>query len=90
MTRREQDIWRRFEISPTVYDDMLEKQHGKCAICHEPPTTRNLAVDHNHETGEVRSLLCSACNTALGLLKEDPARIRALLNYVQDPFSGSA
>ena len=44
---------------------------------------RKLAIDHCHITGRVRALLCAACNTAFGLLNEDPVRIEALLHYAQ-------
>ena len=59
---------------------MKEAQQSKCAICEEVPdfdrddddAAHALAVDHNHETGEVRELLCRFCNTALGYLRERP------------------
>ena len=69
------------------YDRLFEQQEGKCAICRQPEPQmwkgrrKNLAVDHDHKTGRVRALLCSECNTAYGLLHEDPQRIRLLLDY---------
>ena len=48
----------------------------------QPAKDTRLAVDHCHETGDVRGLLCAACNTALGLLKDDPDRIVKLLDYL--------
>jgi hypothetical protein len=46
---------------------MFQAQGGVCAICNQPPSPgRNLSVDHNHETGEVRGLLCVGCNTGVG------------------------
>lgn len=54
--------WRRYKVSKTVWDEMLAKQCGVCAICKlkEPDT-----VDHCHETGKTRGLLCTPCNTGL-------------------------
>lgn len=41
-----------------------------------------LQVDHNHKTGEVRGMLCGPCNRAVGLLKDDPERMAALIHYL--------
>jgi len=67
---------------------MLEKQGGVCAVCKRPETARNqygikrLAVDHDHETGKVRGLLCSKCNTGLGALDDNTGRLQACINYL--------
>jgi len=44
---------------------------------------RPLVVDHDHSTGRVRKLLCNACNLAIGMVQEDPARLRALAAYLE-------
>jgi hypothetical protein len=63
---------------------MLEAQCGVCAICKEPrPEERTLHVDHDHETGEIRGLLCFRCNNAIGDLRDDVELIAALLGYLQ-------
>ncbi len=70
------DIWR--------YREMMTEQDGKCAVCNGPPTRdRDLDVDHCHATGKVRGLLCSPCNTALGILEDNPDRIRKLAAYAE-------
>lgn len=62
----------RYSLTPSDYRQMLEKQNHVCAICGEPETTKrngriiHLAIDHDHETGKVRGLLCKRCNTVLG------------------------
>lgn len=63
------------------YDALLLKQEGVCAACGQPQK-RYLHVDHDHKTGKVRGLLCTNCNAALGLLHDDPAIIRKLLQYI--------
>src|SRR6266508_7031334 len=69
-------------LSVAEYDALLESQGGGCAICGDVPKGR-LVVDHEHETGRVRGLLCSACNVALGFFKDDPRRLASAANYLQ-------
>jgi hypothetical protein len=56
---------RRYEITLDDYERMLEEQNGVCKICGNPPLEHELAVDHDHETGYVRGLLCVPCNVGL-------------------------
>lgn len=66
----------KYGITAADYQRMFEKQNGCCAICGKIETSHNqwglkrLAVDHDHETGRVRGLLCSNCNTRLGHLED--------------------
>ena len=73
-----------YGLSEEDYQDLFEKQDGKCAICSEPG---KLGVDHNHTTGQIRGLLCRQCNTAIGSLKESQDLLDSakgyLKNYVQ-------
>ena len=71
----------KYGITLDEYEEMLAGQNGVCASCGTPPSGRKLSVDHDHETGVIRGLLCQPCNTALGLLKESPDRIASLLAY---------
>lgn len=64
-------VMRRYGITVEQYEFMLAAQGGLCGICRKPPGRRRLAVDHDHETGEVRMLLCDRCNMAVGII-EDP------------------
>jgi hypothetical protein len=69
----------KYGIDNDMYYRMLASQDGVCAICGEVDAVeRHLAVDHNHDTGEVRGLLCTRCNLGLGLLKE----IKTLVNAI--------
>lgn len=66
-----------YGISIEQYESMLEEQGHKCAICKAEEGSKRdgkriaLAVDHSHTTGKVRGLLCSGCNTGIGLFKEN-------------------
>lgn len=74
----------KYEMSPDEYDAKFKEQNGVCAICYLPdPQGIALAVDHDHETGENRGLLCGRCNKAIGLLHDDFDRILATAAYIQ-------
>lgn len=88
LSYRESDLKRKFGIGLLEYGHLLVKQNGKCAICESANGgTRNgedkaLAVDHDHKTGKVRGLLCEACNTGIGKLKDDPKILRKAADYL--------
>lgn len=86
--------WRfknKFGITTDEYDAMFKAQDGKCAICAQSSKqvhrktgkVRDLAVDHCHDTGKVRALLCTDCNMALGLFKDDPDLLSAAADYLR-------
>lgn len=54
------------------YDQILEQQNYCCAVCESPKGDSSLHIDHDHESGQIRGLLCSACNRGLGYLKDNP------------------
>lgn len=54
----------------TVYNEWLTKQNGLCAICNKPPGSIRFHFDHNHQTGEMRGLLCFSCNHKLGFVEK--------------------
>lgn len=72
----------KYGLTKVQYLQMLDAQGGKCYICHEEHGC-GLRVDHNHTTLRVRALLCSNCNTAIGQIKEDPSRLRAAADYIE-------
>ena len=76
---------RQHGLTPEMFDAMLSQQNGVCAICGAASSGRwgTLAVDHDHETGRVRGLLCSRCNTAIGLFGDDPARMDEAAAYLR-------
>ncbi len=63
------------------YWRLYEMQNGNCAICRK---RKKLVLDHCHRTGKIRGLLCSNCNTALGLVKENLEIIEGLRTYLKD------
>ena len=77
-------ISRRYGLTAEEYRRRVAAQQGRCAVCGgEPGDGKRLHVDHNHESGAVRDLLCGPCNHALGHAKDDPARLRALADYLE-------
>ena len=75
----------KYGITLDDYDKMLLAQDGKCKICGttEPGGPgKNFAVDHNHNTLEVRGLLCCNCNRALGHFKDSPSILLSAFNYL--------
>jgi hypothetical protein len=71
---------RRYGITADEADAMLADQGGLCAICQEAPADH---VDHDHDTGAVRALLCFNCNGGLGQFRDDPAVLRAAADYIE-------
>lgn len=80
---------RNYGIPRHVVKSMLEEQEHLCAICGGEGFvmancgTYKLVVDHCHATGTVRQMLCHNCNRALGLLQDDPERIRRAATYIE-------
>jgi hypothetical protein len=76
--------WRRrqYGISEEYYQDMLEKQNGRCAICGQRPK-RILSVDHCHNTERIRGLLCHFCNAGLGMFKDSKALLNSAVSYLE-------
>lgn len=76
------------EISE-LFNKYLE-QNCKCAICSTSVDIEDTAIDHNHETGEFRGLLCKICNRGLGMFKDSPSIIMSAYEYlIQKGFYGN-
>ena len=83
--QRRRDLRRLYDISLEEYEEMLERQAGKCAICKTEEAGGKhgvFNVDHDHVTGKVRELLCKDCNIVLGLVKDSPEHLNRLIAYV--------
>lgn len=76
-----------YGITREEYDAILEAQGGKCAICRRATgASRNLSVDHDHKTGEVRGLLCTPCNRdVLGHLRDSVLALLRAVRYLLHP-----
>lgn len=77
-------LWQKYKITLEDYNQMREKQNYSCAICHisEQEYGKALHVDHCHETNKIRGLLCLACNTALGSLKDNIGNLTRAIKYL--------
>lgn len=72
----------KYGLTEKQYDDMHEAQSGRCSICGKEPEDR-LCVDHDHETGAVRGLLCRGCNAALGAFGDSIEMLEQALIYLK-------
>jgi hypothetical protein len=62
---------------------MLEAQNGKCAICDRKVSGKSAHVDHDHETGQVRGILCHKCNVAIGLFGDEIRNLTKAIDYLR-------
>ena len=80
---RDHHLQKNFGIGLADYERMLHEQGGGCAICRRPPRPgSSLHVDHDHETGKVRGLLCFRCNGGLGQFAENGDRLADAMSYL--------
>lgn len=90
--RQERSLIQSFGITKEQYIYLLKKQENKCAICNKEETFVNcytkevicLAVDHNHETLEIRGLLCRNCNLLIAHAKDSVRILKSAINYLND------
>ncbi|CAL9628810.1 hypothetical protein SUDANB105_06029 [Streptomyces sp. enrichment culture] len=77
---RQDHLKRQYGITEAERDALIDSQGGICCICLSAPAAH---VDHCHETGRVRGVLCFSCNAALGQFKDRPDAIRRAAAYVE-------
>jgi len=70
-------------ITPEQLIDRYERQEECCAICKTEVALIDSAIDHNHDTGEFRGVLCKQCNRALGMFKDSPNILRNAVEYLE-------
>jgi hypothetical protein len=84
---RDRTLRYKYGIGCDEYDRRLIEQDGRCAICRGIKTYCSVgdffSVDHDHSTGDVRGLLCGHCNRGLGMMSDDPVRLRAAADYLE-------
>ena len=76
---RRRHLKQAYNLSLEEYESIHELQDGRCAIC---KTDQKLYVDHCHDSGAIRGLLCNKCNSALGFLNDDPYLLLNGYNYL--------
>ena len=80
----------KYGLSIEQYDRMFLEQNGVCAICGNPPAPTGkpqqtrLHVDHDHQTGQIRGLLCRACNHGIGSLRDSTAILQSAISYLEN------
>jgi hypothetical protein len=80
--QRDKTLQRKYGITLEVFEQMLREQGGVCAICGGTEGAKTLNIDHSHQHGAVRGLLCTACNVAVGFYeKYGRAAARYLSRY---------
>jgi len=78
-----------YGITIEEYNELLDKQQGKCAICKTDKPARfgriskSFHVDHDHKTDKIRGLLCSKCNQGLGYFNDDPDLLERAIKYLR-------
>lgn len=90
-SRWERSAWkshlkRKYGITPERYEEILASQGGLCAICfRKPDDPRGFRphLDHDHETGHVRGILCRPCNKGLGMFADQLAVLRSAVEYLE-------
>lgn len=90
--QRERNLRRSFNIGVEDYNNLLESQGSCCAICGIDACSsgRNFAVDHDHDTGKIRGLLCQGCNTALGQFRDNQKILQSAILYLERNKDGNS
>jgi hypothetical protein len=80
--QRERGLKKKYGLSLADWDEMFESQSGKCLIC-ETDNPPRWATDHCHRTNAVRGILCSRCNTLLGMVDDDIGYLQSAIRYLE-------
>jgi len=80
----DRNLQKAYGITLAQYNELLQKQNACCAICARPSDKmkKRLGVDHNHETGKIRGLLCFDCNYGLGYFKDNSSFLSRAISYL--------
>lgn len=86
---REYDLFKSYKISLEEYEKMLDQQNNSCKICNvhidtlQSKRKKNFCVDHCHNTGKIRGLLCDSCNKAIGFFNDDISLLERAILYLK-------
>ena len=84
--RRRHHLKKTYGLTEEQYWELFDLQGRVCAVCGSRPRTKNLHVDHDHKTGEVRGLLCTSCNTKLmPFIEHHPEYAEYAREYLDSP-----
>ena len=78
---------RKYGMTPEDFNALFEKQGRVCGICKRPDPESKMGwcTDHNHQTGQVRGILCRGCNYGLGFFYDNPKALRSAIKYLKNP-----
>jgi len=81
----------RYGISPEEYEELLDEQLNCCACCgsSNPRRKAGFVIDHDHETGSIRGLLCHNCNIGIGLLGDSLGGLEMAINYLRRHYANT-
>ena len=82
--KRALQLAKKYGITEDEYTQMLLAQDRVCAICGDAPQATVLAVDHDHNTGKIRGLLCKNCNTGIGFFGDSLERVEKVVEYLKE------
>jgi hypothetical protein len=77
------DLKREYGITLEQYNQLIKQQNGVCAICGKSETGKALSIDHDHNTGKIRGLLCQAHNRALGMFHDNLEELKSAIKYLE-------
>ena len=86
-TEARKKVWKKYQrfklygITPKIYESMVDSQGGRCLIC--DVQSDKLCIDHCHDTGKVRGLLCSSCNAGLGFFRDSVDKLEKAIDYLR-------
>jgi len=80
--KRKKLLHDKYKITPEYYNSLFDQQKGICKICKSPPKDKYLVIDHDHQTGEIRGLLCQRCNKTLGFAGDTIEKVQRFIDYL--------
>lgn len=81
-SRRRRYLKKTYGLTVEEHKTLFDRQNGVCAICRQSPKNEKLHIDHCHNSGKIRSLLCGSCNRGLGLFQENTHILKQAIDYI--------
>lgn len=86
VTSRARNLRKKYGLTPEQFDSMLKACDGRCQICKvvlSEITNESVCIDHDHQTGAVRGVICNRCNRMVGLAHDNPAILQQAARYLK-------